>query len=273
MSKISPPLKWHGGKHYLAERVIELMGEHVHYVEPFFGGGSVLLQKNPVGVSEVVNDLNDRLVNFWRVLQQPDLFGGFSRRVQAVPFSQELWEDSRAGLDGALSVDQPSVDRAVSFFVCCRQSRAGKFDCFATLSKNRTRRGMNEQASAWLSAVEGLPAVANRLQRVVVLNDDAAAVIRREDSPNTLFYLDPPYLHSTRVTTRDYAFEMSDEQHAGLLELLQAVRGKVILSGYRSEIYDDCLADWRRVDIEIDNKASSAKTKPKKTECLWLNYS
>jgi len=270
MSGLTQPLKWHGGKHYLAKRIISLMPLHLHYVEPFFGGGSVLLEKDPDGVSEVANDVCQELTNFWRVLQDPQLFGEFMRRVSAMPFSQREWEDSRRR-----RVEMwrgTNVEMAVSFFVRCRQSRAGKFNGFATLSKNRTRRRMNEQASAWMTAVDGLPAVAQRMKRVVILNDDAVTVIGREDSPNTLFYLDPPYLHETRVTTKDYAFEMTVDDHRRLLEQLQGAKGKVLISGYPSKLYDDALRQWERVDFAIDNKASSAKRKPIQTERIWMNY-
>jgi hypothetical protein len=55
---------------------------------------------------------------------------------------------------------------------------------------------------------------------------------------------------------------------------LGAVRGKFLLSGYRNALYDAAAEryGWRRTDIQIDNKASSKKTKPTKTECLWSNY-
>ena len=86
MTTLSPPLKWHGGKHYLADRIIALMPKHTHYVEPYFGGGAVLLRKNPEGVSEVVNDLNGELTHFWMVLQQPSEFEKFRRVVEATPF-------------------------------------------------------------------------------------------------------------------------------------------------------------------------------------------
>lgn len=263
--RLTKPLKWHGGKHYLAKRIIELMPDHVHYVEPFFGGGSVLLSKSPEGVSEVVNDIHQELTNFWRVLQSEDDFAKFSRIVEAVPFSQVEWDESQR--------DDPSpIKRAVNFFVRCRQSRAGKFDSFATMSRNRTRRGMNEQASSWLTAIEALPAVAARLKRVVIMCDDAAKVIKSQDGPNTLFYLDPPYVHETRVTTADYDFEMTSDQHIELIERIQTCRGKVLLSGYPNELYDSRLSDWNVVDIAIDNKASNAKQKPIKTERLWMNY-
>jgi DNA adenine methylase len=281
-AKLTQPLKWHGGKHYLAARIIALMPRHLHFVEPYAGGLSVLLEKDPLdkskywgeqgyeqGVSEVVNDMNRELTNFWRVLQREDCFAAFQRTVAAVPFSQVEWSESESR---QMPVAEPDVEAAVAFFVRCRQSRAGKFGAFATLSRNRTRRMMNEQASAWMNAVAGLPAVAARLKRVVILNMDAVEVIRQEDGPRTLFYLDPPYLHETRVTTEDYKHEMTPEQHEQLLEAIRACEGKVLLSGYPNQLYDRVLKDWAHVDIQIDNKASAAKEKPIKTERLWMNY-
>jgi DNA adenine methylase len=262
------PLKWHGGKYYLADWIISLMPEHVHYVEPYAGGLAVLLAKDPVGVSEVVNDIDGDLMNFWRVLQRPATFDRFKHRVDATPFSQVEWKT--AELLRLQSCD--SVTQAAAFFVRCRQSRAGKFDEFATLSRNRVRRGMNEQASAWMTAVEGLPAVAARLKRVVVLCDDALKVIRQQDGPKTLFYLDPPYPHNTRVSTADYANEMSIGQHEELLRTINACYGKVMISSYPNELYEDMLAGWRTADKTIDNKASGAKEKPRKTERVWMNF-
>ena len=150
---LTPPLKWFGGKHYLASRIVSLMPKHLHYVEPFFGGGAVLLSKPYEGISEVVNDKHQELTNFWRVLQQESLFVQFQRIVECIPFSEIEWDD--AGRD----VGESEVERAVRFFVRCRQSRVGQMQDFATLSRTRTRRGRNEQVSAWMSAVDGLPQV------------------------------------------------------------------------------------------------------------------
>lgn len=265
---LSPPLKFHGGKHYLADRIISLMPPHNHYVEPYFGGGQVLLRKDPEGVSEVVNDINDSLSNFWIVLQDKGHFQEFLRSVEAIPFSQLEFNAA------ALYEGDDIVEAAVLFFIRARQSRQGLMKDFATLSRNRTRRGMNEQVSSWLTAIEGLPDVHARLQRVVILQQDGVKTIEQQDGTGTLFYLDPTYLHETRVTTDDYEFEMSKEDHHRLLFAIQAIRGKFILSGYRSRLYDAYAKDigWHRVDIEIDNKASSKKVKDKKIECLWVNY-
>lgn len=266
---VSNPLKWHGGKTYMAQQIIDLMPPHTHYVEPFFGGGAVLFAKNPEGVSEVVNDLNGGLTNFWNVLAREDQFAEFRRIVEAIPMSQELFRKAIAPQSSPMA-----VDRAVAFFVKYRQSRQGLGRDFATMSRNRTRRGMNEQVSSWLSAVEGLPEAHARLKRVVIFNDDACKIIKQQDGPSTLFYCDPPYLHETRVTTGDYECEMSIEQHRELLAVLADIDGKFILSGYPSALYDDLAlkCGWRHVDIVIDNKASSRATKEKKIERLWMNF-
>lgn len=267
----SQPLKWHGGKFYLAAKIIALFPKHVHYVEPYFGGGSVLFSKPDIyieGHSEVINDINTELTNFWSVLKDPELFGRFVREVEATPFSKLAWEDAQ----NPRSSD--SVHRAWAFFVRYRQSRQGLGGDFATMSRSRTRRGMNEQVSSWLSAIEGLPEVHARLKRVVIFNDDAIRVIQREDSEHTFFYLDPPYLHETRTAIEAYEHEMATEQHITMLQTLSVVRGKFLLSGYPSMLYDEFAnrCRWNRTDVTIDNKASGLKSKPLKTECFWTNY-
>jgi hypothetical protein len=159
-----------------------------------------------------------------------------------------------------------------AFFVCCRQSLAGRMESFAPLSRTRTRRGMNEQASAWLNAVEGLPAVHARLKRVVVLNRDALDVIRQQDGPDTLYYLDPPYEPGTRAAADVYAHEMSQEGHHNLLTLIRRVKGMVLLSGYRSAMYDDLLGEWHRVDFDLPNNSAGGKAKRRMVEVVWMNF-
>lgn len=264
--RINAALKWHGGKFFLAGWIIDHMPDHIHYVEPYAGGLAVLLQKPYDGVSEVVNDLNGELMTFWRVLQGDESFAAFQRIIEATPVSQVEFRD-------ALEMAADPIRRAANFFIRCRQSRQGLMRDFATLSKTRTRRQMNEQCSSWLTAVDGLADVHSRLKRVVILNDDAVAIIRREDTGRTLFYCDPPYLAATRVTTNDYAHEMCESDHQRLLETLAGIKGKFLLSGYPSRLYDDFASrhGWRRVEQEIDCKASAAGTKPKRLECLWMN--
>jgi DNA adenine methylase len=269
--KASAPIKWHGGKSYLAGKIIDLMPRHTHYVEPFFGGGAVLFNKPPSlieGHSEVVNDIYGELVNFWKVLQSAESFPEFRFRLSLIPFSKPHFDEALNS-----SAEDP-LERAIAFFVRFRQSRQGLGRVFATMSRTRTRRGMNEQVSSWLSAIEGLDEAHGRLQRVVIFNEDAIQLIRREDDPESFFYCDPPYLPETRAVKNAYSFEMDDKQHEDLLAALGNLKGKFLLSGYPHRIYQRAAErhGWRCVEIEIDNKASSLKTKPTKIECLWMNY-
>jgi DNA adenine methylase len=236
---------------------------------------ATLFALDPEGISEVVNDINGELTNFWHVLADEFHFPEFQRIIQAVPFGQEIWKHNCE----ARPIGE--VDRAVAFFIRYRQSRQGLGKDFSTLVKNRTRRGMQEQVSAWLSSVEGLPEAHERLKRVAILNDDALKVIKQQDGLRTLFYLDPTYLHEDedgtpiRVTISDYEHEMTLAQHVDLLETLLDVKGRFLLSGYPSKLYERYakIGGWVRHEKEIDNKASSKKIKDKETECLWCNHS
>lgn len=268
-----------GGKSYLASRIVSLFPKHLHYCEPFFGGGAVLLARDPdderlwidghKGVSEVVNDISARLTRFWRVLQSDIDFARFLRIVEAMPMSRTEW-DAHHDAD-MLDHDDEVVD-AVSFFVDCRQSRSGMMKDFTSITRSRTRRQMNGNVSEWLGAVDGLPEVHARLRRVLIENMDAIKLIEREDTPNTLYYIDPPYLHETRSTKDLYDHEMSESDHVRLLDVLRRVEGKVMLSGYPSELYRETLADWRSVAFNLPNNLAGGKSKARETEMLWMNF-
>ena len=111
-----------------------------------------------------------------------------------------------------------------------------------------------------------------RLRRVLIENMPAVSLIGREDSPGTLFYCDPPYLHETRTSTDAYSFEMSRDEHAELLKTLLHCKGKVILSGYPSQLYDAALKDWNRHSHDLPNNAAAGKQKRRMTEVLWCNF-
>jgi DNA adenine methylase len=271
------PLKWHGGKFYLAKDIVSLMPEHIHYVEPYFGGGAVLFAKDPQGVSEVVNDLNKFLTTFWTVMRCPLRFKEFYREIEAAPFSEALYQSAVEVLDNnSDQIFSSEVDLAVAFFVACRQSLAGRMKSFTGVTKTRTRRGMNNEVSAWLSSIEGLPAAHARLKRVLVLNRSAIEVIRGQDGSNVLMYIDPPYMPSTRVSTEVYEHEMTREQHVELLDTLAdpALKSRWMLSGYRSDLYDEYASKhkWNRHDFLIANHASGKAEKAKVTENLWCNF-
>jgi len=272
----SNPLKWHGGKSYLAKNILAIMPSHIHYVETHFGGGAVLFAKDPKNFSEVANDIDGELQNFWAVLRSRLRFDEFKHLCDTTPFSQEIFEYVKRTQRIEALEEGPSIEEAWKFFVRYRQSRQGLGKDFCTPTKTRTRRGMNEGVSSWLSAIDGLEEASKRLSMVYITNDDASKIIRSHDGPSTLFYCDPPYLHSTRSygSKGAYACEMTVKCHKRLLDSLSSITGKFILSGYPSDLYDTYAGrnGWHKLVITIDNKASGAKVKPKKEECLWTNY-
>lgn len=270
--RLTPPVKWHGGKTYLADRIIGLMPKHHHYVEPFFGGGAVLLGKNPEGVSEVVSDQNGDLINLFRVLQREKSFERFRRRVAAIPFSRVEWEDARRNLR-----EQPEankVARAAWFFVLNRMSLAGRMDAFTGITKTRTRGGMNAEVNAWRGSVDGLAAVHERLSRVLVENRPAVEVMRGHDVEGCVMYCDPPYPAGTRKSPAVYGeYEMTDADHREFLKVAKSLKlAKVLISGYPCDLYDKALKGWERHEFAVANHAAGGKSKERKTEVVWANF-
>jgi DNA adenine methylase len=261
MTTITAPLKWHGGKFYLANRILALAPPHVHYCEPYAGGLQVLLHKNPEGISEVVCDINQNLTRFWRTLQDPDAFDHFRRAVEAIPISRIEYRDA-------------DPTDPVGFFILARQSLAGRMNGFTGITKTRTRRGMNNEVSAWISAVDGLPAVHARLRRVLILDGEATDAIRSQDGPDTWHYCDPTYLVETRAAKAVYEHEMTNAQHGQLLLTLAKIKGKFALSGYRSKLYDAFAArlGWNRHDFQLANHAAGGVSKRTMIESVWCNY-
>ncbi len=269
----------------------------------------MLFENDPEGISEVVNDIDSELFCFWCTLRTGDLFKMFCRVIEAMPFSEDSYRSAVAkygiiGNQKATMIEQTYphiVERAVEFFVRNRQSRQALEKDFATVTRNRTRRGMNEQVSSWLSAIDGLPWFHERLKRVLILNRPALDVIKQQDGHRTLFYLDPCYLPETRSAKKAYGeHEMACADHCLLLALLSSegigdippevlpdidekqladlldfkLKSRFVLSGYRSNLYDATakLNGWRRDEIQVDNKASSAKDKELKNEVVWMNF-
>jgi DNA adenine methylase len=266
-TRVPNPLKWHGGKYYLAKDILALMPPHQNYVEAYAGGLSVLLAKDPVNTNEIVNDKFGHLTNFWSVLQSPVLFEPFCRLVEATPFSEVEWRRAEQ-----MDVPDNPVLSAARFFIRCRQSMAGRMDCFAPVTTSRLRGGKNEQVSAWLTAVKGLPQVAARLKQVLILNRDALDVIRDYDKQNTLYYLDPPYLAETRTAPNVYEHEMTREQHAELLDLICQCQARVMISGYHSSMYHTRLSNWNWHEFVEPNHSGSSKEKEDRTEVVWCNF-
>jgi len=257
---------WYGGKFSHLEWLLPLLPDAHHYCEPFAGSASVLLNRQTSPV-ETYNDIDGEVVNFFRVLRKKRT--ALVEAIGLTPFSREEFYQSLQPNGTRIS----DLERARRFFIRARQARTGLAQT-ATLGrwancKNTTRAGMSGVVSRWLGSVEGLPEIAERLLRVQIENRPAIDIIRLYDSPGTLFYCDPPYLHSTRGDSKAYGFEMVEDEHRELAKTLNLTRGKVAISGYRNKLMDNLYKGWRRFDAPPKHCHS---IKQVRQECLWMNY-
>ena len=258
--KLRPAVKWHGGKHYLARRIISRLPDHEVYVEPFAGGLSVLLNKGPCPV-EVAGDLHAGLIGFYRTLR--DRTGEFLDRVGTLEYDAGTFEWARR--PGEPGGDE--FEAAVRFLVRNRFSRGGLGRDFAW--SDRFRGGQPGDRNAWETIKAELPRIARRLAHVEFRCQDAVEVIREFDGPGTCFYLDAPYPHRTRTARRIYAHEMSEADHARLIETIVRCHGMVSVSGYANPLYDEILRGWERAEWDMPNNSGQGREKQRRVEVLW----
>lgn len=231
-------------------------------VEPFCGAASVLLRKPP-SKNEILNDLDGRIVNVFRVLRDPAQAAELEKLLLYTPYSSEEYEEAR----------QPAndpVEDARRMMVLGFQSHG---NTGTSGKRSGWRRGIRaaspNSANEWRDLHQQVQRWAHRLRGCYIENDDALSVIRRWDSRKTLFYIDPPYLAEVRALGgKAYKHEMDEEQHVELASLLQEIEGMAVVSGYRTCLYDRLYKEWRR----IDRKALCDKGRIA-TESIWLSPS
>jgi DNA adenine methylase len=251
---MKPPVSYPGGKAMLADWIVRLLPEHDAYVEPFFGGGSVLLAKSR-SRAELVNDLDGSVVAFWRALRdRPD---ELAVALAATPYAREE-------LRGAAADREPDddIERARRFAVRAMQGRnsAGSSDWRFDLSGAAN----TSLARTWLNLPGRVRAVAARLQGVAIENRPAIEVValasRGAHPGRVLIYADPPYLGVPSL----YTVPFTEADHAEMLDGLIAHPGPVVISGYASDLYADKLAGWDRHERRTHTQRKWA------TEVLWI---
>jgi len=258
---------WYGGKYSHLDWLLPLLPRCHHYCEPFGGSAAVLLNREPSPV-ETYNDIDGEVVNFFRMLREkPE---ELIRLIALTPFSREEF-----ALACEIDPNLDPLERARRFYVRARQVRIGLAQS-ATLGRwanciHTSRSGMSGVISRWLRGIEDLEPIAMRLLRVQIENRPAIEVIKLYDSPTTLFYCDPPYIHETRGDSSAYAYEMSDEEHRELAYVLNSVQGLVAISGYDCEMMNELYPapKWYKTTA-LTKTIHSAKVS--RTEVLWTNY-
>jgi DNA adenine methylase len=256
-----PLLRWHGGKWLLAPWIISLMPAHRIYVEPYGGAGSVLLRKART-YAEVWNDLDGDLVNLFRVVRERG--EELVRVLELTPFAREEFDAAHVASEEPLERARQTVIRAFM-----------GFGSNAVVIRSGFRANSNKSGTTpahdWCGYPNALKVVVERLRGVILENREAAEVMATHDSPETLHYVDPPYVHTTRMMGTGtaqcgYRHEMSDEQHRELAAVLHSLKGMVLLSGYQCPLYEELYGDWRKA-----TKSALADGARKRTEVVWLN--
>lgn len=259
-----PVLRYHGGKWRLAPWIVGHFPPHRIYVEPFGGAASVLIRK-PATFTEVYNDLDDRLVNVFRVLRDPVKSEQLRKMLELTPFARAEF-DAAYGTD---PVDDVEAARrtVVTSFMGFGSDSVGRG--YRTGFRAKSNRSNTTPAHDWASFPVQVRRFHERLRTVVIEKQDAVDVMRRHDAPNALHYVDPPYVHETRsaaASRHGYRYELTDQQHRDLAAVLHSLDGMVVLSGYQCPLYEELFGDWQREDVVA--LADGAK---ERVECLWLN--
>lgn len=255
-----PVLRYHGGKWKLAPWIISHFPPHSLYVEPFCGAGSVLLRKQRV-LAEVYNDLDEEVVNVFRVLRDEEKAKELVRLLQLTPFSRREFEN-------AYSLDTDPIERARRIIVRSSMGQGGNACTRSTRSGFRSKRaGAAPPVQDWVNYPQHIKSFVERLRGVTIECRPALDVIKLYDTPGTLFYVDPPYLPETRTQNyASYRHELTAGQHGELLEVLRSIKGMCVLSGYISGLYSEALKGWAQVRAQV-----RAEKAAKRTECLWIS--
>jgi len=258
-----PVLRWHGGKWMISKWIISHFPAHKIYVEPFGGAASVLLRK-PRVTSEIYNDLDEDVVNLFKVLRNVDHAERLIEMLKLTPWSRTEFFASYEVSDDPIEQARRTVVRCFMGFGTTGMTKQG------TGFRGRGERENSTGPQDFVNYPESLRSVVLRLKGVIIESRPAIDLIKAQDTEDTLFYCDPPYPSDTRSAYRSgrhYRHELHDNDHRQLGQLLHHIKGMAIISGYHCNLYDEELfRDWKCVE-----KNTHADGGKKRVECLWLN--
>lgn len=262
MTVTRPALRYYGGKWRIAPWIIENMPPHRIYVEPFGGAASVLLRK-PRCYAEVYNDLDGEIVNLFQVLRSLRQSKRLIELLELTPFSRDEFVLSSIPTDNPVEQARRTVVRSFMGFGTSVTSR------HRTGFRGNCQRQGSIPAHGWRSYPLSLALTVERLRGVVIENRPALDVIRQYDSPQTLFYLDPPYPHRVRShkwAKYAYRHDLTDDDHRKLASVLHQAAGMVMISCYPCNLYLDLYADWEHTE-----RRAMADAANERIEILWMS--
>ena len=224
----------------------------------------MLLQK-PRSQSEVYNDLDEDIVNFFRVLRNPVLAAELCEQLELLPYSRVEFEAAQV-VDGDSEVTRARklATRAQMGFGSGGASKS------STGFRSDSKREYGTAAGNWRDYPSRLPEIVDRLRGVMLECLPAVDCMEKHDHPEALFFLDPPYLHSTReLRGKVYRHEMDDADHIELCEKIAGLQGSVILCGYENDLYNDYFSTWCKE--QCLSRISAGRGTDIRTETVWLS--
>lgn len=264
-STVAPPITWFGSKSRLVKQIVNYFPKHNTFVDVFGGSGAILLGKKPSKV-EVYNDINQKLVSLFKVLSDKTKTNELIRRLEYTPYSRNEFKTCRDNIDSI----SDEIELARMMIVVQRQSYGGLAQSWSHCV-DTSAAGYSASVRKFHAGIERLKDIHYRIRRTQIENLPWNLILDKYGRKNTLFYLDPPYIHDTRVAG-GYEYEMSNIDHIQLVNKLLQIKGNVVLSGYKHEIYNPLEdANWKRIEIEAVAFTGKHRSESTRTECLWLS--
>jgi DNA adenine methylase len=254
------PISYYGGKSQLAAIILGLVPEHRIYCEPFFGGGAVFFAKEPSEV-EVVNDANGELVNFYETLQRD--FPALEKEVAASLHSRRQRRHAEVVYQNPDMFDR--IKRAWAVWMLANSSYAHSLDGgYGYDRSGRASKSLANKRAGFTSDY------AVRLQRAQIECCDALRIIRSRDAEDAFFYCDPPYAGADQGHYDGYG----QEDFEALLGVLEAVKGKFLLSSHRNAALGEAVGrnGWHTMELRMASPMTNASSKRRKIETLTANY-
>lgn len=265
-----PAVRYHGSKFRMAPWILSFFPPHSTYCEPFAGGAGVLLRKEPSSL-EIYNDLDSDVVNYFRVLRDPETCSALVAAISLTPFSREEYRACFEPSDLPVERARRFATRSFLGFGSHSHNIDNITNGFRTARTAGKATKLHSYAHEWAGVPGALLSLSDRLRYVTIEQLDASVCIPKYDGPETLFYLDPPYVRSARQDqSKGYAHELCDHQHRELAWLLNNIQGRAILSGYDTPLYRDLYPGWHREQTTV--MANGQWGAVPRTEVLWMNF-
>lgn len=260
-----PLLRYFGAKWRLADWIISQFPSHTQYVEPFAGSAAVLFKKHP-SKQEVINDVNSDLFSLYSILRDKSKTKELKRLLEWTLYSRDENDFIKTHQHERTGDELEDARRYIARVYMNIGGHTSQMTGFRVDNKVNGSVGYKTTQNQYLDVVRLLFKYHSRLQSVIVENLDYQRIIEKYDTPETLFYVDPPYPKESR-SGGNYKHEFTTEDHRNLVDVLHKTEGKWILSGYHCELYDELYAGLR-----TETKTTIDMCLQQKTEVLWMNY-